>query len=237
MQNLFIQTSFFKPLLLLVTLAVSGLGQAHAALFLDFEGIDGDSQMEGQEGNIALESVDWGVSVAVAPVGSGQQREASNPSFQDLSWTQIQDSSFPSLFSVISTGKVIPKASVNFVTTQSAKAEVYFEMKFENVLLTNLHLSANSSSLPFVNGSFAYEMVELIYTPFDETGKTKSPIKASYNLTTAKGDLAAVTDLFAQGLSGPQFSPVPLPASVWLLATAVMTMFGVRRARTTGTDK
>lgn len=189
---------------------------ASAALFLDFDGVDGDSQDAGHLNWIDILTVNWGISVA-AQVSSGGGQTTSKPIFSDLSWTQNQDRSFPSLFSNISSGKPIKSATVDFTTDSSTKSRVFFQLDFDNVILTSLNLSSDGSGLPFISGSFAYEKVQVTYTPQDQSGKELSPISASYDLVTAKGDAAAVAGLFAQGLSGPEVSAVPVPAGIWLL--------------------
>ena len=214
--------------ILLVGLLLGWVAQAPAALFLSFDGVTGDSTFDGQEGAIVLESIDWGVSVTALDA-SGKTGGFSEPKFDDLMWTQVQDSSFPTLFSRIAEGKLIKTANVAFVTTVTKQPEVYFEMKFQGVTLTQLNLSASSDDAPSVEGSFAYQQVELIYTPFDETGKMKTPVSAEFDLATNTGNTAALVDLFGRGLSGPEFAPVPVPAAVWMLVSGLLALTGYRR--------
>ena len=231
MQRIF-NLKYIRQLSILIGLIFFVLGSsAQAALFLSFDGVEGDAKDVEHEGEIVIGTVNWGVSVNASAPTSGSGREVSKPNFQDLSWTQTQDSSFPVLFERITNGEVIKNAAVSFVTNSDGKPLTYFEMKFGDVVLTSLSLSAGSDDLPSVSGSFAYGLIELIYTPFNEKGAAQTPVSASYNLVESKGELAALTDLFGRGLAGPEFSPVPIPGAVFLFGSAVLGLAGTRRAK------
>ncbi|MBL8491274.1 MAG: PEPxxWA-CTERM sorting domain-containing protein [Rhodocyclaceae bacterium] len=84
-------------------------------------------------------------------------------------------------------------------------------MTFEGVHMTYLDLSADSDSRPFVEGSFAYDKIALEYWMIDPKGKPVPAGKVSYDLLKDGGSAAALSMMFARGLSGPSYIPTPVP--------------------------
>ena len=211
-----------------LTLASSS---AFGALFLNFDGVEGDSQDAEHDKWIDILTVNWNISVNVSPAG-GAQKEASKPVFSDITWTQEQDKSFPALFSRISEGTIIKSAEIDFTTSGDKGQRVFFELDFDDVILTSLSLSADANNLPAITGSFTYSKVEVTFIPQDNKGGNLSPISAEYDLATNAGSAADVASLFAQALNGPVVSNVPLPGGIWLLGSLLPYLY-LRRNRAT----
>ena len=201
---------------------------ASAALFLNFDGINGDSQDAQHTDWINILTVNWNISVAKT-IDDGSGKTAPEPVFSDINWTQEQDSSFPSLFDNISNGTLIKSAEVDFTTPGGKGDRVYFQLEFEDVQLTNLSLSADGLAPPLISGAFSFGKVVVTYLPQDETGKELPPLSAVYDLVKNSGSAANVASLFAQGLSGPVASPVPLPAAILLFVPALIGLLTFRK--------
>ena len=197
---------------------------AFGALFLNFDGVDGDSQDADHDKWIDILTVNWNISVSVSPAG-GSQKEVSKPVFSDITWTQVQDKSFPALFSRISDGTIIKSAEIDFTTSGGKGQRVFFELDFDDVILTSLSLSADANNLPAITGSFTYSKVEVTFIPQDDKGGELSPINASYDLASNKGSAADVASLFAQALNGPVVSNVPLPGGIWLFGSLLPYLY------------
>jgi len=154
---------------------------------------------------------------------------AAKPVFSDLKWNQIMDKSFPPLFTDISQGKNLPKVLVDFTAIVGGNILTYFEMEFDNVLLTSLAMSGDSSSRATVAGSFAYDFIKMTYHPIKANGTLGAAITAQYDLGTALGSAADLANLYALGLSGPSSQEVPIPPSLWLLGSGLVGLAGWRR--------
>jgi type VI secretion system Hcp family effector len=238
-----IRRMFSRSLAILATLglfAASSSAQASGDYFLKFEDAGkhyakGSSLEKSHKDWIEFESFSWYVSV---PYGGGSGGAgAGKPVFSDFFWTQTADKSLIDLFSAVGSGKNLDKATVE-LTTAGGKGEkiTYFQMTFENVLLTNLSLSGSSGSPPSLQGSFAYGSIAMEHWTIDPmTGKTTSSGKARFDLTNDKGSAASMAAMFAMGAAGPQFevTPVPEPETWALLLAGIGLMGAVARRRQT----
>jgi type VI secretion system secreted protein Hcp len=214
-----------KIVLLVICFSFILASAASADLFLKFDGIEGGSTAEDHPKWIGLESCQWGVSTA-KKTGSG----AGKPKFDDFSWTQEMDKSFPALFADTASGKHIKDATVDFTAHISDKNVTYFQMYFKDVLLTSLQLKGTSSTIPNIFGSFAYNYIKMTYTEFDEKGRKAGSQWADFDLKKNRGSVGNLALLFAQGVSGPTVvSSVPVPASLFLLGSGLVGLIGLRR--------
>ncbi len=67
------------------------------------------------------------------------------------------------MFQVGAYGWDIDKAEVDFTHNVAGNPHTYFHMEFENVSLTSLAMSGDSTSRPTFNGSFAYNSILMRY--------------------------------------------------------------------------
>lgn len=209
---------------LVVALSAAEAG-ATTTLCLDISGITGGSHVMGHTGWIDIDSVQWGVS---STAGSGTGGGSAKPSFSDVLWTQLVDTSTPPLFTDIATGKRISDAKVDFVAPIGESLRTYFEMDFHNDFLTSLNLSGTSGAQPTVTGSFDYQQITMTYYEYGPDGSPSGTVSASYNLTRG-GSVAALANVYALGLSGPSAaSTVPTPATLWLLGPGLAGLAAVR---------
>jgi type VI secretion system secreted protein Hcp len=215
-------------LLLVVGFSLLWSSVASANLYLKFDGIIGECTELQHQGWSVISDVSWGVTVASVVSGGGG---VDRPMFQDLSWDQVMDKSFPPLFTDISLGRHITRAQVDF-TTGGTGNTTYFQMVFDNVLLTSLALNGHSSGKATVDGAFDYRKIAMTYWEIRPDGSRGSPIKASYDLLTGKGSVADLGLLYGLGLEGSS-SIVPIPASLWLLGSGLAGLAWRLRSRKT----
>ena len=131
---------------------------ASANIFLELEGIEGESNAVGFENQIELGSLQFGVG-----------RNAKGASFSEVSVTKLLDKSSPQLMLRTANGTTIPSAKVQFTTTGGDKVAVYLRYCFTGVRITGFSQSSGGER-PTESVSFSYATIVQSYTQASETG-------------------------------------------------------------------
>ncbi len=149
-------------------------------IFLELEGIEGGSIIEGYEGHIQLPAVQFGISAAVA--GGGGTNRASRPTFSDISAMKILDKSSPKLMEAIATGQVLPTAVIRFTRAggQGERFE-YLVIKLENVQITSYQLSSGGD-IPTESLSLNFDKIEVSYKEQQADGSEGGSVEFSWDV-------------------------------------------------------
>ena len=205
------------------TLLAAVPAQAATDLYLKIDGIKGESKMKGYEGAIDVLAWSWGVSNSGHPLfGAGKTN------VQDFSWTQYLDSSYPDLFSKLTTGTDPGKATL-YAVKPGVGGYNYFQAIFDGNLLSSLSTGGSGGEDRFtLNATMAMTSITLRYLP-DPTKPTQW-VEAFFDqskITSAafSGDPQAL-----RGLSLAMVSEVPEPAS-WALMLGGLLLTGVALRR------
>lgn len=215
-----------KVILLVLGFSLLWSSGAAAALYLKFDGINGESVDEQHRDWSEISRVDW--RVIFESQGVGGARGPVRADFADFYWQQKLDRSFPKLFTNLASGKTIFDAKVDF-TTDSEDRLTYFQMQFWNVRLTYLELDGDSNSLPTFIGAFNYDRIYMKYYAYDAEGHA-TIYEAGYDVAKNTGWLPELLEVYVMGMSGPTItttSHTPVPASVLLLGTALLGLAGL----------
>lgn len=213
------------------TLAFTILGMAavnaHAATvdyFLKIDGIEGESAVKGHEKWIDIDSFSWG-----ATGGNGFKS-----AFSPFSWTQQLDKSVPSMFIGLMRGKHFKNATLDGVRTGVAAPTVFFQMKFDDVLLTKLNIAGTGGALGVAGAFDSYTRLTMTYKQQLADGSYGPAIIGGWDIgkkvgaaPTFFGSPSALEGLF---LAQPA-SPVPVPAAAWLLGSGLLGLIGVARRK------
>ncbi|WP_282609170.1 type VI secretion system tube protein Hcp [Pelagibius sp. Alg239-R121] len=155
------------------------------AIYVKYEGIDGDATHQDHKKWIQVESMQWGTGRAImTTTGSTTGREASEPSVSEVTFAKVLDSSSAHLFTEATTGVVGKKCEIHLVSTGSP-GELYLTYELTNSLVSGYSVSSGGDR-PSESVSVNFTKVEMKYTPFDENHKAGSPIPAGYDMTTTK---------------------------------------------------
>lgn len=215
----------------LTTLAFTILGMAavnaHAATvdyFLKVDGIDGESTAKGHEKWIDIDSFSWGVTGG----------NAGKAAFSPFSWTQQLDKSVPPMFTGLVGGKHFKNATLDAVMAGgAASSAVFFQMKFDDVLLTKLNI-AGTGGVPGVAGAFdSYTRLTMTYKQQLANGSYGPAIIGGWDI----GGVGAAPAFFGSPLAleglflAQPASPVPVPAAAWLLGSGLIGLVGVARRK------
>ena len=145
---------------------------ASANLFLELDGIQGESTAVGFENQIELGSLQLGV-------GNGNAK--SGPSFSEATVTKQLDKSSPQLMLRTANGTTIPKATVRFTTPGQEKVAVYLRYCFTGVRITGFSQSSGGTR-PSESVSFSYATIVQSYTQGSETGGAGTVFATGWDL-------------------------------------------------------
>ena len=155
------------------------------AIYVKYEGIDGDATHQDHKKWIDVESLQWGAGRAImTPTGRVMGREASEPSISEVTFTKTLDASSAHLFTESTTGAAGKKVEIHLVSTGSP-GDTYLTYELTNCLVSGYSVSSGGDR-PSESVSVNFTKIEMKYTPYDENHKAGSPIPAGYDMATTK---------------------------------------------------
>jgi len=154
-----------------VTLSLTALPLTGAAadIYLELQGIPGESTAEDFKNAIDVQAFSWGLYNATTTTTIAGKAE-----LQDLAISKAFDSASPKLFIRAAAGTVIPKAKLTVVRrTGDAKPMPFMVIELENVIVSSLQLSdSQGSDRPYENVSLAFTKIKI--THYDEKNNPTS---------------------------------------------------------------
>ncbi len=128
-------------------------------VYLQIDGIKGESQDAAHQGWIEVTSAQWGVvqpRSATASTGGGHTAERCE--HRTLALSKLADLSSPLLMQTCSMGKTIPKAKLEFMRADGDGQRVkYYEVELENVMIANVEQMIH-------DGSFLHDEIGLRFS-------------------------------------------------------------------------
>lgn len=147
---------------------------AAADLFLEVQGVPGESQDEQQPNSIDIRSYSWGAS------GGGGAR----PALQELAVVKNVDIASPLLFQRLVTGAQIPSVEL-IARTPGANPFVYLRLCFQDVGVSSIKQNAGASdNVSTENATFSYAAVSQQYSAQSPDGGIGQTVFAGWNATT-----------------------------------------------------
>lgn len=117
-------------------------------VYLQIDGIKGESQDDKHKDWIEITSAQWGVTQpksATASTGGGHTAERCE--HRTLSISKLADVSSPLLMQLCSMGKTIPKAKLEFMRADGEGTRIkYYEVELENVLIASADQAVHEGS-------------------------------------------------------------------------------------------
>ena len=172
-----ISLSRFSSTLALAAPAIALLAPTvDAAVYIKFDGVDGESVSKGHEKWIELLSYSWGVSQS-ALGGTGAGRVA----VKDITIVHRIDKSSPLLFLGTAQGKVIPKVTLSLTRNAGGREVEYYTITLTDVLISSISSAgsptAGANDRPTEAVSFkVFPKIEIHYTPIDDaSGEVSGP--------------------------------------------------------------
>ena len=154
------------------------------AIYMKIDGIDGNVSAKGHEKWIEISSAQFGLGRSIPmAVGTVSNREASHPSFSEVTMTKAMDDASPYLFQEACTGTA--KNVLVHVTKTGANAlDNIVEYTLEKSMLSSYSISTDGDK-PIETISCSYTKIEMKYIQWSEDHTQSSQIPVSYDLGSA----------------------------------------------------
>lgn len=135
-------------------------------VYLQIEGIKGESSDSAHQGWIELTSAHWGVTQPrSASVSTSGGHSAERCEHRTLSISKVADLASPILMQHCSMGKTIPKAKLEFMRADGdGKPIKYYEVELENVMIANIEQIASGGSILHDSLGLRFAKIKWKYT-------------------------------------------------------------------------
>ncbi len=155
-------------------------------IFLELEGIDGESVDSVYADKIQVISVKWSGSQS-GTMHEGLGGGSGKSSFQDIVIEKYVDKSTPALLKHLSTGTHVPTGKLVFRKAGGEEPIEYLAIELTSILISSFELGASVDSerdrlTEVVTLNFA-EFKE-IYTPQDDAGSAGAAVEFGYNIAS-----------------------------------------------------
>jgi type VI secretion system secreted protein Hcp len=155
-------------------------------IYLKFGSVQGSVTEDGHKNWIELNSFQFGVGRGISsPTGAQKDRDASAPSFSEITVSKAQDEASLPLLEASWGGSEAQDAEIHFVRTENKKVDVYLKYTLSNVLISGYSVSSGGDR-PSESLSLNYTKIEFSQDTFDSKNKTKANKSTTYDLATAK---------------------------------------------------
>jgi len=157
-------------------------------VYLQIDGIKGESMDDKHKDWIECTAVSWGVTQprsATASTGGGHTAERCE--HQEIALTKLADLASPILLQTCSAGKTIPKAKLEFMRADGQGDRIkYFEIELENVLIGGISPSVSEGSIIQEQVGLKFSKIKWKYTQQKVTGGAGGNTSGGWDLATNK---------------------------------------------------
>lgn len=148
-------------------------------IFLEIEGVEGESAAPGHKGAVEVLSWSWGVSQTSAGGGGGAGGAAGREKTGHVTLIKRIDKSTPQLFKRCVDGTVSPRVTVHLT---HADGQTYLKYELKNVLVTSIMHGGDldGDGLPDETLELTLGGAKLTYTQFDAAGRPVGQTSAEW---------------------------------------------------------
>lgn len=152
-------------------------------MFLEIDGIDGESKDDKMKGQIHIESFSFGVE-QVGTADSGGGLGAGKAKFEDFEFTMPTQKASPKLYAACAKGTHIPKAVLS-IRKAGGTQDTYLKHTFKELLVSSFR-TANGDPQPQDTVKFNFVELSTEYKEQDSSGALGGAVTAGYNLKSNK---------------------------------------------------
>lgn len=152
-------------------------------IFLNYDGVEGDSTSAGHEKWIEISSFQFGVGRGISsPTGGSADREASAPSVSEIVVTKVNDSASTKLLNeaLQGEGKTV---KIDFCRTNKDKLDVFLKYELSETMVSGFSLSSGGER-PTESVSLNFTKILMTNTAGKSANDPGSPDTVGYDLAT-----------------------------------------------------
>jgi type VI secretion system secreted protein Hcp len=157
-------------------------------VYLQIDGIKGESTDDKHKDWIECTAVNWGVSQprsATASTGGGHTAERCE--HKEVVFSKLADLASPILLQTCSAGKTIPKAKLEFMRADGQGDRIkYFEIELENVLIGSIMPTVEEGSIIQERVGLKFSKIKWKYTQQKVSGGAGGNTSGGWDLATNK---------------------------------------------------
>ncbi len=152
------------------------------AVFIKFDGVDGEAQDRDHKDWINLLSFSQGQFIPQTGA-AGSARSRAVCVFDDIVLTKELDKSSPKLAEAVCKGQVFPKVIIH-LTSASLEGQVYYAYELKNVLVTSYRITGSTADdRPMEEFSLNFEEIKATFTEYDvSTGRAKGNVEYTWKV-------------------------------------------------------
>lgn len=157
------------------------------SIFMNYEGIKGESTDKNHQDWIDVDDISWGVRRNITSnTATSKDRESANAEITDLQLTRRMDKATPDLFIESCCGKGKEVVIHLCKTGTGSGTDTYMEYTLKNALISNYTVEAETQGddRPTEQITISFQKVELKYTPYDDNGQAEASIAVGFDTTT-----------------------------------------------------
>jgi type VI secretion system secreted protein Hcp len=157
-------------------------------VYLQIDGIKGESQDSGHQGWIELSSASWGVvQPRSATVSTSGGHTAERCEHRTLLLSKLADLASPILMQHCSMGKTIPKAKLEFMRADGdGKPVKYYQLDLENVMIASMEQMVSQGSVLHDSIGLRFSKVKWSYTQQKISGGSSGNTAGGWDLAANK---------------------------------------------------
>ena len=173
---------------LIALVSVSQPALAQSLIFAQIEGIEGSGGAS-QECDGCIQVLGLGLSIGHTAGTSGGGSTSGKAEFRPLKILKEIDIASPKIYLAAAKGTHIPQMNINFYTQGDSSLDIYYELLLEDVVITNVTPSVNSSEGGAMTElvSFMFGKITWTYTPYKEDGSKEPAVTTHWDLELNQG--------------------------------------------------
>ncbi len=176
--------SIAPVLTILGLLVLTATQPAGAAVFVKFDGVDGEALDKDHSAWIEVESLSARMDLNPMSVAAGATQPRADITHDDFILTKTADKASAKLAEAVCNGKVFPKVEIELTATYGGSRATYLKYELKNVMVTSYSVSGASNSGELAKETIAlnFEEVKVTYTENDSSGASKGNIETQHKI-------------------------------------------------------
>ena len=153
------------------------------SMWLKIDGCEGEATDDGHQKEIDISSWQWGLTHPPSPMGGGGS--GGETTAADLTVTKSIDKATPNLMKFCFNAKHFPEVLLTLRKRGESPID-YLKIKMKNGLISSVHPGGNADAPGAESVSFAFDAVEVEYTPQGPDGKAQGAVTMKWDIAKNK---------------------------------------------------